>query len=138
MVSLSIEFISFLKEHEILSQLSAPGNSQQNGVVERINRTLLDMVRSMINLSKLPLSFWGYAVETTTYNLNMVSSKSVPKTRMEMWTGRKLILSHIHIWGCLAYVLKQSSDKLDAKSKLYYFVGYSKGTRATISIVYLT
>ena len=48
---------------------------------------------------------------------------------MELWTGWKLILSHIHILGCSAYVLKQSSDKLDAKSKLCWFVGYPKGTR---------
>ena len=82
-----------------------------------------------MSLSTLPLSFWGYALETATYILNMVSSKSVPKTPMEMWTDRKLILSHIHIWGCPAYVLKQSSDKLDAKSKLCWFVGYPKGIR---------
>ena len=47
---------------------------------------------------------------------------------MEIWTGQKLILSQIRIWGCLAYVLKQSSDKLDAKSELCWFVGYPKGT----------
>ena len=79
--------------------------------------------------STLPLSFWGYALETIAYILNMVLSKSVPKTPMEMWIGRKLILSHIRIWGCPAYVLKQSSYKLDAKSKLCWFIGYLKGTR---------
>ena len=103
---MSIEFIFFLKDHGILSQHSAPGTPQQNGVVERKNRTLLDMVRSMMSFSTLPLSFWGYALETTTYILNAVPSKSVPKTPMEMWTYRKLNLSHIRIWGCLAYVLK--------------------------------
>ena len=103
---MSIEFVSFLKEHGILSQFSAPGTPQQNGVVERRNRTLLDMVRSMMSLSTLPLSFWGYALETAAYILNMVPSKSVPKTPMELWTSRKLILSHIRIWGCPAYVLK--------------------------------
>ena len=126
---MSIEFVSFLKEHGILSQLSAPGTLQQNLVAERINRTLLDMLRSMMSLSTSPLSFWGYALETTTYILNMMSSKSVPKTLMEMWTGRKVILSHIRIWGCPAYVLKQSFDKLDAKLELCWFVGYPKGTR---------
>ena len=95
---MSIEFVSFLKEHGILSQFSAPGTPQQNGVEKRRNRTLLDMVRSMISLSTLPLSFWGYALETIAYILNMVPSKSIPKTPMEMWTGRKLILSHIRIW----------------------------------------
>ena len=77
---MSIEFVSFLKEHGILSQFSALGILQQNGVAERRNRTLLDMVRSIMSLSTLPLSFWGYALETTTYFLNMVSSKSVPNT----------------------------------------------------------
>ena len=55
-----IKFVSFLKEHEILSQLSALGTPQQNGVAERRNRTLLDMIRSMMSFSTLPLSFWGY------------------------------------------------------------------------------
>ena len=54
---MSIEFVSFLNDHEILSQLSAPGTPQQNGVGERINRTLLDMVRSMMSFYTLPLSF---------------------------------------------------------------------------------
>ena len=62
-----IEFISFLKEHEILSQLSAPGTPQQNGVAKRRKRTLLDMVRSMMSFSTLPLSFWGHALEIATY-----------------------------------------------------------------------
>ena len=82
-----------------------------------------------MSLSTLPLSFWGYSLETAAYILHMVSSKSVLKTPMEMWTSRKLILSHIRIWVCLAYVLKNSSDKLDAKSEMCWFVGYSKGTR---------
>ena len=85
--------------------------------------------RIMMSLSTLPLSFWGYALETEAYILNMVSSKSIPKTPMKMWIDRKLILSHIRIWGCPAYVLKQSSNKLDAKLELCWFVGYPKGTR---------
>ena len=124
---MSIEYVYFLKEHGILSQFSAPGTLKQNGVAKRRNQTLLDMVRSMMSLSTLPLSFWRYALETITYILNMVPSKSVSKT--PMWTGRKLILSHICICDCPAYVLKQSSDKLDAKSELCWFVGYPKGTR---------
>ena len=104
-----IEFVSFLKEHEILSQLSALGTPQKNGLVERINQTLLDIVRSMMSLFTLPLFFWRYALETPAYILNMVSSKLVPKTLVEKWIGRKIFLIHIHIWGCPAYVLKQSS-----------------------------
>ena len=113
---MSIEFVSFLKKHEILSQLSASGTPQQNGLAERRNQTLLDMVRSMMSFFTLPLFFWGYVLKTTTYILNIVTSKSIPKTLMEIWIGRKLNLSHIRIRGCLAYVLKKSSGKLDAKA----------------------
>ena len=53
-----------LKDHGITSQMSAPGQPQQNGVAERRNRTLLDMVRSMMSYGSLTSYFWGYALET--------------------------------------------------------------------------
>ena len=77
---LSGEFKSYLTQEGIVSQLSAPGTPQQNGVAERRNRTLQDMVRSMLSYSSLPISFWGYAIETAMYLLNLVPSKTVPKT----------------------------------------------------------
>ena len=58
---LSGEFKFYLTQEGIVSKLSAPGTPQQNGVVEMRNRTLLDMVRSMLSYSSLPISFWGYA-----------------------------------------------------------------------------
>jgi len=61
---LSHEFSSHLKSCGIVPQLTPPGTPQRNGVSERRNRTLLNMVRSMISQSDLPLSFWGYALET--------------------------------------------------------------------------
>ncbi|RVW39978.1 Retrovirus-related Pol polyprotein from transposon TNT 1-94 [Vitis vinifera] len=85
---ISREFISFLSEQGITSQLSTPGMPQQNGVVERRNRTLMEMVRSMTSYSDLPISFWGHAIETAAYILNLVPSKSVPKTPTELWTGQ--------------------------------------------------
>ena len=78
------EFKDFLVEHGILSQLTAPGTPQQNGVAERRNRTLLDMMRSMFSYSSLPISFWGYARQTAVYILNLVPSKFVPKTPLEL------------------------------------------------------
>ena len=54
---------------------------------ERHNRTLLDMVRSMMSLTDLPLSFWGYTLETTTFTLNRAPSKSVETTPYEIWNG---------------------------------------------------
>ena len=61
---LSYEFGLQSKQSEIVSLLTPPGTPQHNGVSERHNRTLLDMVRSMMSLTDLPLSFWGYALET--------------------------------------------------------------------------
>ena len=81
---LSQEFKSFLKECGIVSQLTPPGTPQWNGVYERRNRTLLDMVRSMMSLADLPISFWGYALDTASYTLNRVPTKTVQKTPYEI------------------------------------------------------
>ncbi|KAL8524033.1 hypothetical protein ACS0TY_013844 [Phlomoides rotata] len=87
------------------------------------------MVRSMMSYTDLPKSFWGYALETATHILNLVPSKSVPKTLTELWTGRKPNLRHIRIWGCPACVLDKEADKLDPHSELRLFVGYPRGTK---------
>ena len=71
-------------EHGILSQLIALGTPQQNGVAESRNRTLLDMVRSMMSYSSLPILFWGYSLQTTVYILNVAPSKSIQKTPLEL------------------------------------------------------
>ncbi|KAA0049915.1 gag/pol protein [Cucumis melo var. makuwa] len=116
-------------EHGIQSQLSVPGTPQQNGVLERRNRTLLDMVRSMMSYAQLPSSFWGYAVETAVHILNNVPSKSVSETPFELWRGRKPSLSYFRIWGCPAHVLVTNPKNLEPRSRLCQFVGYPKETR---------
>ena len=93
--------------------------SHHNGVSERRNQTLLDMVRSMMSLAELPKSFWGYALETAVYALNRVPSKSVDVTPYEIWYNKKPILSHMKIWGCPAYVKRIVSDKLSVKNILF-------------------
>ncbi|KAK8534694.1 hypothetical protein V6N12_057338 [Hibiscus sabdariffa] len=125
---LSHEFDELLKECEIVSQLTPPGTPKWNGVSERRNRTLLDMVRSMMSHSDLPISFWGHALETTAFTLNRVPSKSVQKTPHEMWTGKRPNMSFMKIWGCKAYVKHQMSTKLEPKSHKCTFVGYPKET----------
>ena len=126
---LSQEFAHYLKECGIISQLTPPGTPQWNGVSERRNRTLLDMVRSMMSQTDLPTSFWGFALETAAFILNRIPSKSVQKTPYEMWTGKRPSLSFLKIWGCDAYVKRQTSDKLDVKSDKCRFVGYPKETK---------
>ena len=85
------DFKDYLTENGIISQLTAPRTPQQNGVAERRNRTLLEMVRSMMSYSTLPISFCRYALGTTIYLLNLGPSKSVPKTPMELWSGVSLV-----------------------------------------------
>ena len=86
---MSYEFGVHLKQCGIVSQLTPPGTPQHNGVSERHNRTLLDMVRSMMSLTELLLLFWGYALETTAFTLNRAPSKSVETTPYELWFGKK-------------------------------------------------
>ena len=97
---LSYEFGLHLKQWGIVSQLTPRGTPQHNGVSERCNRTLLDMVRSMISLTDLPLSFWGYALETAAFTLNRAPSKSVETMPYEIWFGKKPKLSFLKVWGC--------------------------------------
>ncbi|KAK9044580.1 hypothetical protein V6N11_058478 [Hibiscus sabdariffa] len=124
---LSQDFDELLKECGIVSQLTPPGTPQWNGVSERRNRTLLDMVRSMMSHTDLPTSFWGYALEIAAFTLNRVPSKSVQKTPHEMWTGRRPNMSFMKIWGCKAYVKHQMSTKLEPKSEKMHFCWISQG-----------
>ena len=97
---LSQEFDDHLRTCGIISQLTPPGTPQWNGVSDRRNRTLLDMVRYMMSPIDLPFTFWGYALETAAFTLNRVPSKAVEKTPYEMWTGKRPSLSFLKIWGC--------------------------------------
>ena len=90
--------------------------------------TLLAMVRSMLSYSTLTISFWGYALNTAMYLLNLKPSKSVPKTPIELWIGGKPSMRHLHIWGCPTHVLKGKFDKLQFKTEVVFFVGHPKGT----------
>ena len=126
---LSYEFQDYLKEYGILSQWTPPGTPQLNGVSERRNRTLLDMVRSMMSRTELPISFWGYALYSAILILNKVPSKSVEQTPYEIWTGRKPGFSFLKIGGCWAYVKRLEGTKLEPKSDKCLFVGYPRETK---------
>ena len=102
---------------------------QHNGVSERRNQILLDMVRSMMGFAGLSISLWGYALESAYYLLNRVSSKSVTKMPYEIWIGCKPVLSHLRVWGCPTYVKHLITDKLGPRSNKYNFIGYPKETK---------
>ena len=87
------------------------------------------MVRSMMSYSSLPISFWGYSLQTEVYILNVVPSKSIEKTPIELWNGHKPSLRHFRIWGFPAHVLKGKTGTLEPRTEVCMFVGYPKGTR---------
>ena len=81
-----------------------------------------------MSFTDLPLSFWGYAHETTSYTLNRASSKSIETPPYELWNGKKPNLSPLKIWGCETYVKRLQPNKLNPKVDKCYFVGYPKET----------
>ncbi|CAH9095979.1 unnamed protein product [Cuscuta epithymum] len=108
---------------------TVPYTPQQNGLAERMNRTLLDKVRSMLATSGLPKKFWGEAVNTATYLINR--SPSVPldgKCPEFVFSKTPLDLSNLKVFGCAAYV-HQQTDKLEPRSKKCIFLGYPEGVK---------
>ena len=82
----------------------------------------------MMFLTDLPLSFWGYALETFAFTLNRAPSKSVETVLYELWFGKKPKLSFLKVWDCDAYVKKFQPDKLEPKSEKCVFIEYPKET----------
>lgn len=102
---------------------------QQNGVAERLNRTLLEKIRSMLFEAKLPKVFWGEALVTTAYLKNRTPSSSIrSKTPFELWFGKPPRLRHLKVFGCQAYI-HQKLGKLDPRSLVGLFMGYPYGTK---------
>lgn len=129
------EFDSFLSRHGIEHQTSTPYSPQQNGLAERMNRTLVERAKCMLFDAHLSKQFWGEALATAAYIINRSPTRAIDgKTPMEMWSGHKPNLSNIRIFGSkvMVQVPKEKRQKWDPKSRQLIFVGYcesSKGYR---------
>ncbi|KAM1502254.1 hypothetical protein ACFXTO_027626 [Malus domestica] len=123
-------FALYLQSEGIVAQYTNPGTPQQNGVSERKNRTLKDMVRSMMSTTNLPMFLWGDAIKTANYICNRAPSKSITSTPFELWNNRKPSLLHLRIWGCKAEARAYNPQerKLDPKTVSCYFIGYPPRT----------
>jgi hypothetical protein len=86
----------------------------------------MDMMRSMLSYSTLPISLWMEALKTIVHILNQVPSKSVSKTPYELWTCRKSTLNYLHVWDypVEAKLFNPSVGKLDPKIVSCHFIGY--------------
>ena len=124
-----LEFETYLKSRGIRHELTVPHSPQQNGVAERMNRTLMESARSMLAHAGLPDSYWAEAVATAAYLRNRTPTTSFEekKTPYERWYGKKPNLSHLKVFGCIAYahIPDSKRSKLDKKAEKLRFVGYS-------------
>ncbi|KAJ9544969.1 hypothetical protein OSB04_024676 [Centaurea solstitialis] len=124
---------SFLEDVGISHNFSAVRTPQQNGVVERKNRTLVEATRSMIAHSGVPQSFWAEAVSTACYTQNRtLIVKRTGKTAYEMVEQRKPNIDYFRVFGCKCYVLNDRDDlgKFDPKADESIFIGYSHSSKA--------
>src|SRR6266498_1641314 len=120
-------FTSFCEEHGIIHESTLPYSPQSNGVAERKNRTLTDLVNAMLDTAGLSKEWWGEAILTACHVLNRVPTKNKEITPFEEWEKKRLTLSYLRTWGCLAKVSVPITKKrkLGPKTVDCVFLGYA-------------
>lgn len=129
---LSNEFSDYLKKTGIIHQTSNPYTPQQNGLAERMNRTLMERARCMLINASLQKQYWAEAVYTAAYITNRCPTRVLSYvTPEEQWSGKKPDMRHIKIFGCEAMVhaTKEKTQKLDPRASKMIFVGYCETTK---------
>ena len=126
-------FKDFCKDKGIKHEFSAPITPQQNGIVERKNRVLLDMSRVILNCKNLAKHFWAEAVNTSCYIANRAYLRpGTKKTPYELWKGKRPQVKYFRIFGSTCYILRDREHlgKFDSRSDEGIFLGYSTTSRA--------
>ncbi|KAG8484888.1 hypothetical protein CXB51_021392 [Gossypium anomalum] len=112
-----------------MRHLTVRHTPQQNGVVERMNRTIMEKVRCMLSNANLPKSFWAEAASTACFLINRFPSVAIEKkTPQEVWSGNPANYSDLKIFGCPAYV-HVDNGKLEPRSIKCVFLGYKAGVK---------
>ena len=123
-------FVDFCDSKGIKRELTAPYNPSQNGVAERVNRTIQEKVRSMLSNADLTQGFWAEAVATAVHLINRSPSKVLDKEAVAemVWSGKKPSYKHLRVFGCEAYshIPKEFRNKLEPKSRKCIFLGYGE------------
>ena len=123
----SHKFEAYLKSEGVKHELTIPRTPEQNGVAERLNRTLMESVRSMLIGGQLPQRFWAEALATAVYIRNRSPTKIIEEvTPYEALLGVKPKVNHFRVFGCLAYahICKEERRKLDPKATKCILLGY--------------
>ncbi|KAL8132042.1 hypothetical protein AgCh_007799 [Apium graveolens] len=119
-------FGEFCSQHGIIHEVTAPYSPQSNGVAERKNRTLKEMMNTMLLSSGLPQSMWGEAILSANNILNITMRKNKDISPYEMWKKKKPSYQHLKVWGCPAKVLIPTPKKVKIGPKTVdcIFIGY--------------
>ncbi|WVZ64023.1 hypothetical protein U9M48_013609 [Paspalum notatum var. saurae] len=126
-------FENFCRDLGLEHQFSSPYTPPQNGVVERKNRTLVEMARTMLNEHTTPRRFWAEAVNTTCCIANRIFLRAfLGKTSYELQFGMQPSVKHLRAFGCRCFVLKKAGhlDKFESHSLDGIFLGYASNSRA--------
>nr|GFB29886.1 retrovirus-related Pol polyprotein from transposon TNT 1-94 [Tanacetum cinerariifolium] len=113
--------------------MSSVRTPQQNRIVERQNRTLVEAARTMLIFSRAPLFLWAEAIATACFTQNRsIIHRRFNKTPYELINSRKLDISFLHVFGALSYPKNDREDigKLGAKGDIGFFIGYSANSCA--------
>lgn len=127
------EFLKYCEDLSIKREFTAPYTPQQNGAVERNNRIVVEMGRSLLKSRDPPIRFWGEAVSTAIYMINRAPTQAMHnRTPNKVWHGVKSTVSHLKVFGCTAFVLipSQKHHKMDEKLDKCVFIGYSAEAKA--------
>jgi len=126
------EFADYCAEKGVRRHLSAPHSPQQNGVVKRRNQTVVTTAHALLKQRRMPAKYWREAVMTAVHLLNRSPTKSLlGMTPYEAWHGRAPSVSHLKVFGCVAYIKDLSHlRKLDDRGKSGVFIGYAEGAKA--------
>ncbi|KAL1564721.1 Integrase catalytic domain-containing protein [Salvia divinorum] len=126
---LSADFNKFCSDKGIKRHRTVPSNPQQNGVAERMNRTILERVRCMLISSGMPRKFWAEAVTTAAVLINKCPSSAVNyHTPDGIWYGSDGDYMKLRTFGCAAYAhIKRG--KLEARAQRCVFLGYQPGVQ---------
>nr|GEX09902.1 hypothetical protein [Tanacetum cinerariifolium] len=124
---------AYFASEGILHQTSVARTPEQNGVVKRRNRTLVEATRTMLSATKVPLFFWAEAIATSCFTQNR--SLIIPrheKTPYHIINDRKPSVKFFYIFGSLCYIVRdgENLDKMKEKGDACIFVGYSTQLRA--------
>lgn len=120
------QFKLHCKNEGILQEFSAPYTPEQNGRIERENRSIVEGARTMLLAAKMQPGLWTEAVNTSVYLLNRRPRELDKQIPYELWTKRKVILNHLKRFGSVVFthIPKQFRTKFESKAKKMIFVGY--------------